>query len=72
MPIPYGMFPDFRDTLFKIAILFGAVLIIYGILWLLVELSVIPRILLAVFPQIILILIGIFIIYVAFSKKNSY
>ena len=72
MPIPNGLFFDFKDTLYRMALLFGALLIIYGILWLLVELSVIPLIVLAIFPQIILILIGIFIIYVAYNKKNGY
>ena len=72
MPIPNGLFFDFKDTLYKMALLFGALLIIYGILWLFVELGFIPLILLAIFPQIILILVGIFIIYVAYNKKNSY
>jgi hypothetical protein len=72
MPMPNGMFFDFRDILFKMAIFFGAFIIIYGVLWLLVELSIIPVIFLAIFPQIILILIGIFIIYIAFTKRNAY
>lgn len=72
MPIPNGMFFDFKDTLYKMVLLFGVLLILYGILWLLVELSIIPLIVLAIFPQIVLILIGISIIYIAYSKKNSY
>ena len=72
MPMPNGMFFDFRDILIKMAIFFGAFIIIYGVLWLLVDLSIIPVIFLAIFPQIILILIGIFIIYIAFTKRNTY
>ena len=72
MPIPNALFPDLRDTLFKMAILFGALLIIYGILWLLASLSIIPSILVTIFPQIILILVGIFIIYIAYNKKKRY
>ena len=72
MPIPNGLFFDFKDTLYKMAFLFGALLIIYGILWILVELGIIPLLMLAIFPQIILILVGIFIIYVAYTRKNSY
>ena len=63
---------DFKDLLYKLAILFGALLVIYGVLWLLAELHIIPGIIFAVFPQIVLILIGIFIMYVAFSKRKSY
>ncbi|WP_407412778.1 hypothetical protein [Methanobrevibacter sp.] len=72
MPIPNGMFPDLRDILYKVAILFGALIVIYGVLWLLVNLGVIPALVAAVFPQIVLILVGIFIIYVAYNKRNMY
>lgn len=74
MPGPFGGMPlyDFKDLLYKLAILFGALLVIYGVLWLLAELHIIPGIIFAVFPQIVLILIGIFIMYVAFSKRRSY
>lgn len=64
--------PDLRDIGYKIAILFGALIVIYGVLWLLAELKVIPAIFFAIFPQIVLILVGIFIIYYAYSKRNMY
>ncbi|MBQ6099064.1 MAG: hypothetical protein IJL02_04285 [Methanobrevibacter sp.] len=67
-----GMIPDFRDILYKVAILFGAIIVIYGVLWLLVNLGVIPALVAAIFPQIVLILVGLFIIYVAYSKRNMY
>ena len=74
MPGPFGGMPlyDFKDLLYKLAILFGALLVIYGVLWLLAELKVIPTIFFAIFPQIVLILVGIFIIYYAYSKRNMY
>lgn len=72
MPIPYGGVPDLRDIGYKIAILLGAIIVIYGVLWLLAELKVIPAIFFAIFPQIVLILVGIFIIYYAYSKRNMY
>ena len=72
MPIPYGGVPDLRDIGYKLAILFGAIIVIYGVLWLLAELKVIPVIFFAIFPQIVLILVGIFIIYYAYSKRNMY
>ena len=72
MPIPNAMFPDLRDVGYKIAILFGVLIVIYGVLWLLAELKIIPTIFFAIFPQIVLILIGLFIVYVAYNKRNMY
>lgn len=72
MPIPNGLFPDMRDIGYKLAILIGAFIVIYGVLWLLAELKVIPVIIFAIFPQIVLILAGIFIIYIAYSRRNMY
>lgn len=61
-----------RDIGYKLAILIGAFIVIYGVLWLLAELKVIPVIIFAIFPQIVLILAGIFIIYIAYSRRNMY
>ena len=72
MPIPNAMFPDLRDVGYKIDILFGVLIVIYGVLWLLAELKIIPTIFFAIFPQIVLILIGLFIVYVAYNKRNMY
>lgn len=70
MPIfnPY----DLKELGYKIAFVFGAVIVIYGMLWLLAELGIIPAIVAAIFPQIVLIIIGIFIMYVAFEQKKKY
>ncbi|AMD17684.1 hypothetical protein TL18_06405 [Methanobrevibacter sp. YE315] len=73
MPIPGGMpFYDLKDLGYKIAFIFGALIIIYGVLWLLAELHVIPAIVFVIFPQIVLILIGIAIIYFAYDHKKKY
>lgn len=64
--------PDIKELMYKIAIVFGAVIVIYGVLWLLVNLGVIPAIIAAVFPQIVLIIIGLFIIYAAIDRRNKY
>lgn len=71
---PFGGMPlyDLKDLLYKIAILFGVLLVIYGVLWLLAELGVIPAIIFAIFPQIVLILVGIFIIYTAYNRRSAY
>ena len=72
MPIPSGIPYDFREMANKIAMLIGALIIIYAVLWILAELKLIPVILFAIFPQIVLLLIGIFIVYIAYSKRNIY
>ena len=65
-------FYDLKDVGYKIAIIFGVIIVIYGVLWLLAELGLIPAIVFAIFPQIVLILIGLFIIYVAYDRKKKY
>ena len=74
MPIPNGNFPlyNLKDILYKVDILFGVLIVIYGVLWLLAELGVIPAVFFAIFPQIVLIFVGIIIIYYAVSRKNAY
>ena len=72
MPIPSGIPYDFREMANKIAMLVGALIIIYAVLWILAELKLIPVVLFAIFPQIVLLLIGIFIVYIAYSKRNIY
>ena len=73
MPIRGGMpFYDLKDIGYKVAFIFGALIAIYGVLWLFAELGIIPTIVFAIFPQIVLILVGIFIIYTAVSRKNAY
>lgn len=70
--MPMFDIPDIRDLTYKIAILFGALIVIYGLLWLLANLGIIPAIVAAIFPQIVLIVIGLFIIYTAVDRKNKY
>ena len=70
--MPMVDIPDIKDLTYKIAIVFGAIIVIYGVLWLLVNLGVIPAIIAAVFPQIVLIIIGLFIIYTAIDRRNKY
>ena len=64
--------PDLKDLLYKIAIVFGALIVIYGVLWLLVTLGVIPAIIAAVFPPIVVIIIGLFIIYTVIDRRKKY
>ena len=72
MPIPGAIAFDLKEMGYKIAFVFGALIIIYGVLWLLAVLKIIPPILFAIFPQIVLIIIGIAIIYFAYDRKKKY
>ncbi|WP_295617782.1 hypothetical protein [uncultured Methanobrevibacter sp.] len=67
-PFPY----DYKETLNKVLMLVGIVIIIYAVLWILAELKLIPVIIYALFPQFVLLLIGIFIFYQAYSRRNLY
>jgi len=70
--VPMFDIPDFRELIYKVAIVLGAIIVIYGVLWLLVTLGLIPAIVAALFPQVVLIIIGLFIIYAAIERKNRY
>ena len=59
-------------TLNKCLFLVGAFIIIYAILWILAELHLIPAIIFMIFPQLVLLAIGIFIVYMAYSRRNIY
>ncbi len=66
-------FPNnYREILNKVLMLLGIVIIIYAILWILAELKLIPLIIYALFPQFVLLLVGIFIFYQAYSRRNLY
>ena len=64
--------PDIRDMLYKVVIVFGALIVIYGVLWLLVSLSIIPAIITAVFPPLVQIIIGLFVIYAVVDHRKKY
>lgn len=72
MPIPGQMPFDLRDLMIKSGFLLGSIIIIYAIIWMLAELHLIPAIIYLIFPQIILLLIGIFIVYLAYTRKKQY
>ena len=61
-----------REIANKMAMLLGILIVVYALLWNLAELKLIPVVLFAIFPQIVLLLIGIFIVYIAYSRRNSY
>ena len=61
-----------RSYINKFALLVGVIIIVYAVLWMLAELKIIPMIVFAIFPQIVLLLIGIFIVYMALSRRNKF
>ena len=72
MPMMGGIPGDLKDTLNKCLFLVGAFIIIYAILWILAELHLIPAIIFMIFPQLVLLAIGIFIVYMAYNRRNIY
>ena len=72
MPMMGGIPGDLRDTLNKCLFLVGAFIIIYAILWILAELHLIPAIIFMIFPQLVLLAIGIFFVYMDYSRRNIY
>lgn len=73
MPIPSGIPFDYREKLNKLGILVGIIIIIiYALLWIVAKLGWIPLILFAIFPQIVLLLIGVFIVYMAVTANKRY
>ena len=69
---PGSILFDYKSILTKIGMLIGAIIIIYAILWILAELKLIPFIAFALFPQVILLLIGIFVFYQAYSNFKKF
>ena len=65
---PYQM----KDMLFKMLIVVGVLIVIYGVLWLLVNLKLIPAVIAVLFPQVVIIAIGLGIIYIAITRKSNY
>ena len=61
--------PELKDLLYKIILIFGVIIVIYGVLWLLVTLGLIPALVAALFPQVVIIIIGLFIIYTAWFQQ---
>lgn len=72
MPIRGAIPYDIKSMIIKLGFLFGGLIIVYAIIWMLAELRIIPPIIYIIFPQIVLLLIGIFIIYVTYTKRKEF
>ncbi len=73
MPFTGGPIPlNLRGLLNKLLLLIGILIIIYAILWILAILHIIPVIIYSLFPQVVLLGIGIFIVYMAYKRKDKY
>ncbi|MCR5027550.1 MAG: hypothetical protein K6A34_08965 [Methanobrevibacter sp.] len=60
---------DLRDIFNKSLLFLGIIIIIYALIWILAKLNIIPPIVYSIFPQLVLLLIGILLVYLALSKK---
>ena len=68
-----GQIPlNYRELLTKIGMMIGTVIIIYAVLWILAELKLIPVIIFALFPQVVLLLVGIFVFYQAYKRWKTF
>ena len=65
--IPY----DLQYKINKCLIFVGIIIVVYSVLWILVVLGYIPQIVVALFPQIGLLIIGLFIIYMAYMANKK-
>ena len=63
---------NYRNLFNKILLLVGIIIIIYAILWILAKIGIIPYLLFSLIPQIVLLLVGVFIVYQAWTNRNQY
>ncbi|MDR2830951.1 MAG: hypothetical protein LBB45_07965 [Methanobrevibacter sp.] len=54
---------DIKRKISKTGIFVGLLIILFALTWIAVELGLIPKVVLNLWPQIILLIIGIFILY---------
>ena len=72
MPVPLDIPFELKTLLNKALLFVGIVIIVYALLLILAKLNIIPAIIYSIFPQIVLLLIGIFLVYYALSKRKNY
>ncbi|MDR2624149.1 MAG: hypothetical protein LBC39_06255 [Methanobrevibacter sp.] len=56
---------DIKRKISKTGIFVGILIILFALTWIAVELGLIPKVILNLWPQIILLIVGIFILYKA-------
>lgn len=64
---PIGIPFELKEILNKCLLFVGILIILYASLWILAKLNIIPAIIYTIFPQIVLLLIGILLVYLALS-----
>ncbi|MBE6499935.1 MAG: hypothetical protein E7Z80_05255 [Methanobrevibacter thaueri] len=64
--------PRFSGKLYKIIVIVGVLIVLYGILWVLATVGLIPGLIPVMFPQIIIIIFGLALIYMAFTRISKY
>ena len=69
---PFTIPLELKSLLNKAVLFLGILIILYALLLILAKLNIIPAIIYSIFPQIVLLLIGIFLVYYALSKRKKY
>lgn len=69
---PAGIPFDFKEILYKFLLFFGILIILYALLLIMAKLNIIPAIMYGIFPYVILLIIGIFLVYYSLSKRKKY
>lgn len=65
--LPY----DLQYKLNKLLMFIGVIIVVYSILLILVRLGLIPTIVISLFPTIGLLIVGLFIIYIAYNANKN-
>ncbi|WP_295721398.1 hypothetical protein [uncultured Methanobrevibacter sp.] len=65
MTIPY----EFERKLYRILLITGIFIVIYALIWILVGLHIIPSLVLTLFPPVLLLMIGMYVIYISYSRR---
>ncbi|WP_461461680.1 hypothetical protein [Methanobrevibacter sp.] len=65
MTIPY----ELERKLYRVLLIMGIFIVIYALIWIFVGLHIIPSLVLTLFPPILLLMIGIYVIYMSYSRR---
>lgn len=65
MTIPY----EVERKLYEVLLIMGIFIVVYALIWIFVGLGIIPSLLLTLFPPVLLLVVGIYVIYISYSRR---
>ncbi len=65
MTIPY----EVERKLYEVLLIMGIFIVVYALIWIFVGLGIIPSLLLTLFPPALLLVVGIYVIYISYSRR---